>query len=60
MYNSLTWSIPSYTWNPALISNSISAAIPLAFRYAGYPLRILLGYEWLGTIASQTSSPRGF
>lgn len=29
MYNSLAWSIPGYTRNPALISNSISAATPL-------------------------------
>ncbi len=29
MYNSLTWSIPVYTRNPALNSNSLSAASPL-------------------------------
>ena len=29
MYNSLTWSVPVYTRNPALNSNSLSAASPL-------------------------------
>lgn len=29
MYNSLTWSIPAYTRNPALSPNGLSAASPL-------------------------------
>ncbi len=33
---------------------------PFCFRFAASLSRLLLGYEWLGTITSQTSSPRGF